>query len=230
MRPARSPRPGRPAARTSASARSGRSTYVRSCAEPSSVWNGGPPCAIGLSCSDDRLVQIAVAGTSNRRGSLTCTGAAHDVRRVRHRAPAELREAVVVDALDARALRGELLPRGQRDLDLLGGGGVDGGAVLERAGVDVDRAPHAVGPLVDDLADERAPAAVADEDDVAVEAVDEVGEGADVVGARDAAARLRRARGRAGSARGRRTRRGARRRRRPTPSRRARNRGRGSVE
>ena len=77
---------------------------------------------------------------------------------------------------------------GSADLDLLGGGGVDGGAGLERAGVDVDRAAHAVGPLVDDLADERAAAAVADEDDVAVEAVDEVGEGADVVGARDAAA------------------------------------------
>ena len=42
--------------------------------------------------------------------------------------------------------------------------------------------------LVDDLADERAAAAVADEDDIALETVDEVEERLDVVGTRDAAA------------------------------------------
>ena len=114
--------------------------------------------------------------------------AAHHLGRVRDRAPTELRQPGVVDALGARPLGRELLPAGQRDLDLLGGGGVDRGALHERAGVHVDRATHAVGPLVDDLADERAAAAVADEDDVALEGVDEVGDGADVVGARDAGA------------------------------------------
>ena len=166
---------------------------------PSSVWNGGPPCAIVRSTSDGRLVQIAVAGTSKRRGSLTCTAprttwTGWGTARRRNSARVSSSMPSMLEPWAASSSQ-----RGQRDLDRLGRRRRRW-PLPPRAGRSRRRSRGGRGrAAVDDLADERAAAAVADEDDVAVEAVDEVGDGADVVGARDVAARRRRARARAGS-------------------------------
>ena len=184
---ARSPRPGPSAARTSASARSAGRRRSRRRTRPARCGTADRRASSSSAPRTAGSCRSRSTGTSKRRGSLSgtaprTTSTGCGTARRRNSAEVRRRRCPRCSSPAPRAPpRWAAGPRPARSSTAS-----MAAPCLERSGVDVDRAPDAVGTPVDDLADERAAAAVPDEDDVTVEAVDEVGDRADVVVAGDA--------------------------------------------
>jgi len=124
------------------------------------------------SCRSPTLARRGGGGRAGARG-------ARHANRVGHGSFAESGRADFVDAVEAVALGGQLVPG--RQLDVGSRLGKEAHSVSKGAGVDVDNPADPIWLAIDDTLHHRAAATVAHQYDVALERGDQLGHGGDVV-------------------------------------------------